>query len=491
MRVLLAAFAMVHLLASCVPPVDSVIPQTNLPPTYRNGATDPASIGDVSWQELFLDPKLRALLGEALVANADVNVAVQRVYQAQAQLGITASEQKPNIAGAASVSYVRNQGAQPGGGSSTETITPTLLGQTASPFDFDVFHTLRYATAAQRARVLSSDAARQSVLTTVVLDLATAYFQLQELHQERDITDLTVANHRENLRIVRLQVVGGTATLQAQRQAEVLLYQATSAIPDIDRQIGEQESAIAVLLGRYPAPIPRGLPVASQLVDVTVPAAGLPGQLLLRRPDIRSAELTLAADNLQVASARAAIFPQLTLGASYAGVGATILNGLAYGPQGLLSLVPAFAQTLTDGGFKRSTVNLNRAQREADLYTYLQTIQSAMQSVDDGLTDYAQYRAAVGQQRRLTTALDDYARLANLRYSGGVGNYLDVLDSESRLFTAELTLAQTEVLERTAEANLYRALGGGWQDAPEPLSASSNVPADVSRGRDVTPPMPR
>ena len=490
MRVALLTFAMVHLLASCVPPVDSVIPQTNLPPTYRNATTDPASIGNVSWRQLFLDPQLRALLGDALVANADVNVAVQRVYEAEAQLGITASAQRPNIAGAASVSYTRSQGAQPGGASSAETITPTLLGQTASPLDFDVFHTLRYATAAQRARVLSNDAGRQSVLTTVVNDLATAYFRIQELHQERDITNLTVANRHDNLRIVHLQVVGGTATLQAQRQAEFLLYQATSTVPDLDRQIGEQEDAIATLLGRYPAPIPRGLPVAAQLADVAIPAAGLPGQLLLRRPDIRSAELTLTSDNLQVASARAAIFPQLTLGGSYAGVGGTILNGLAYGPQGLLSLVPAFAQTLTDGGAKRSVVNLDRAQREADVYTYLQTIQFAMQSVNDGLIDYAQYRAAVAQQRRLTAALDDYARLANLRYRGGVGNYLDVLDSESRLFTAELTLAQTEVLERISEANLYRALGGGWQDAPDALSASTNR-SGATKVRDVTHAPPR
>jgi multidrug efflux system outer membrane protein len=323
-----------------------------------------------------------------------------------------------------------------------------------------------------------------ALLTTVVNGVANAYFLVQELYRERDITMLAIANRKDNLRIVALQVKGGTATLLAQRQAETALYTATAQLPDIDRQIGEQQDLVATLLGRYPAPIPRGLPLERQLADVSIPPAGLPGQLLLRRPDIRGAELTLEADNLQVASARAAIFPQLTLGASSAGVGATILNGVAYGPQGLLALVPALSQTLTDGGLKRSTLNVDKARREQDVYAYFQTIQTAMQGVTDALTDYTRFRAEVAEQVRLTQSTADYERLADLRYRGGVGNYLDVLDSESRLFSAELLLAQLQLQQRLAETNLYAALGGGWQNAPAAASAS---PIAVAPAAGATP----
>jgi multidrug efflux system outer membrane protein len=463
----------VRLLASCAPPVEPLTPPVNLPPTYRDGTTDPMSIGDVGWRQLFLDPQLRSLIGDALVANADINAAVARVYAAQAVLGQTTALQRPNIAGSLTTTYSRTAGNQPGGVTSSETITPTLLGATALPFDVDLFGKLRYATAAQRAVVLATDAARQSVLTTVVNGVAVAYLTLQELYRERDIDNLTIANHRANLRIVQLQVQGGTATMLAQRQAETALFTATAQLPDIGRQIGEQEDVIAKLLGRYPGPIPRGLPLDNQLADVTLPAAGLPGQLLLRRPDIRSAELTLESDNFFVASARAAIFPQLTLNAgSFAGAGAQILNGLAYGPQALLSLLPSFTQTISDGGAKRATVELSRAQRAQDLYTYLKTIQTAMQNVADGLTDYTHFRDAVAQQQLLTASTRDYARLANLRYRGGVGTYTDVLDGESRLFEAELALAQFQLNQRLAQTNLYTALGGGWQDAPAAGSAS-------------------
>ncbi|MGD0474207.1 MAG: efflux transporter outer membrane subunit [Candidatus Velthaea sp.] len=479
MKLLLALAALLNLMASCAPGVEPLVVPTSLPPTYLNAANDTLSIGDTAWRQLFLDAQLRELVGDALVANADVNVAVQRVAAAQAALGQTTALQRPNIAGSASLTYTRVAGKQPLDVTSTETITPTLLGATATSFDVDLFGTLRYATAAQRARVLASDAARQAVLTVIVNGVASAYFLLQELHRERDITNLAIANRHDNLHIVALQVAGGTATLQTQRQAETALYTATAQLPDIERQIGEQEDLIAKLLGRYPASIPRGLPLERQLADVALPAAGLPGQLLLRRPDIRSAELTLESDNLQVASARAAIFPQLTLGGSSAGVGATILNGVAYGPQGLLTLVPALSQTIADGGFKRSTVNVDRAQREADLYVYLQTIQAAMQGVTDGLTDYARYRDEVREQTRLTGSLREYARLADLRYRGGVGSYLDVLDSESRLFSAELALAQLQLQQRLAEINVYTAVGGGWQDAPAAASAPAEplVPA--------------
>jgi outer membrane protein, multidrug efflux system len=279
------------------------------------------------------------------------------------------------------------------------------------------------------------------------------------------------------LTIVRRQVEGGTATLQTQRQAETALYTVTSQLPSIEREIGEQENFLATLLGRYPTAIPRGLPLEQQLVDLAVPPAGLPGQLLLRRPDIRSAEYVLTSDNFEVASARAAIFPQLVLGSSSIGVGASIINGITFGPQGLLALVPSLLRTLGDGGFKRSTVKFNQAQRELDLYAYLRTIQTAMQGVANGLLDYARERDAVAQQILLTASTRQYASLANMRYTGGVGSYIDVLDSESRNFNAEITLAQLQLAERLAEINLYAALGGGWQDAPPAASAGSPIPA--------------
>jgi multidrug efflux system outer membrane protein len=305
---------------------------------------------------------------------------------------------------------------------------------------------LRQQTKAARAELRASEEDRKAVLTTVVGDVATGYFSLLELDRELDIDKRTLATRENSLKLITLRQQGGLATMLDVRQAEELVYQASETIPDTERAIEQTENQISFLLGNNPGSITRGQSLTQQQVLPPVPT-GLPSSLLERRPDIRATENNLEAQHALVYAAKAAYFPRISL----------------TGPSGTWSFVPQITQPIFTAGRLKSNVKLAKAQQEFALVQYQQTIQTAFREVSDALVQYRKVKEIRTQQELLVTTLQDRSRLAYLRYQGGVDSLLNALDADRDLFGAELSLAQTRRNELVSLVQLYKALGGGWQ----------------------------
>jgi multidrug efflux system outer membrane protein len=437
-------------------------PPVTVPDGYRGlapeaGPQTPASLGDEKWWTVFQDQQLQQLIREALAQSYDVRIAAARVLQAQAAVGITRADQFPTISGGASANNQRFPR------------TPTTAEYETSPvgvnlslfWELDFWGKFRRATEAARASLLATEWGQKAVISSLVSNVASAYFQLLELDLEMDISRNALTSRKESLRLVEIRAKGGTTSLLDVRQSEQLVYTAAASIPDLERRIEQEENLISILLGKNPAPVTRGKPLLENLVLPTVPA-GLPSSLLDRRPDIQSVEQQLVAANAQIGVAKAAYFPQITL-TGLGGYQSNALTDLFTGPAGLWSFGGQLAQPIFTAGKIRSNVRLTEAQKEEAVLIYQQSIQQAFREVSDSLVAYRKNQEFRTQQELLSAAAQDATRLANVRYQGGVTSYLEVLDSDTRYFDAQLGLAQAELNERLALVQLYNALGGGWQ----------------------------
>jgi multidrug efflux system outer membrane protein len=328
-------------------------------------------------------------------------------------------------------------------------------------FELDIWGRLRKQTQAARADLLASEETRKAVLTTIVADVATSYFVLRELDFELAIAQRTLASRRESLRIIDLRQQRGVSNLLELRQAEELVYNATEVIPALERAIEQQENFLSVLLGRNPGPIIRGLALTEQEMPPAVPA-GLPSDLIVRRPDIRAAENSLIAAGARIEVARKLYLPRISL-TGFLGFESTSLTSLFKGSSGVWGLVPQLAQPIFTGGRLKSNVRFSEAQRDLLLVDYDRTIHTAFREVSDSLIAYRKTREVRAQRELLVATLTDRSRLAYMRYTGGVSNLLEALDADRELFDAELSLAQVRRDELLTVVQLYKALGGGWQ----------------------------
>jgi multidrug efflux system outer membrane protein len=439
-------------------------PAVDVPDAHRGmeekGAakTDSASLADQRWWEVFQDPQLQQLERTALEQNYDVRIAATRILQAQAQLGITRSNQFPQVNAGASVDVKRNA-AQPINPVATNASAGQL--SLSAAWELDFWGKFRRATEASRAQLLASEWARKQVISTLVSDVATAYFQLRELDLELEISQRTLASRRDSLKLTQLLSDHGATSMLDVRQAEQLVYTAAEQVPDLQRRIEQQENLLSTLLGKNPGPISRGLKLTDQPHAPQVPA-GLPSALLERRPDIRQAEQQLVAANAQIGVAKAAYFPQITLTGD-GGFQSAALTNLFSGPAGFFSLGGALTQPIFNAGRTRSTVKLTEAQKEEAVLVYKQTIQQAFRDVSDSLIAYRRDQEFRQQQQLLTNAAQDAARLSDIRYRGGAASYLEVLTSQTNFLSAEINLAQAQLNELNSFVRLYRSLGGGWQ----------------------------
>ena len=437
-------------------------PPVTVPGTYRGLAadTDPqatASLGDEKWWTVYQDEQLQALIREALAQNYDMRIAAARVLQAQAVLGITRADQFPTITGGASASSLRVPRTKtlPGFESSSNQVNLSLF------WELDFWGKYRRATEAARANLLSTEWGRKAVVWSLVSNVASAYFQLLELDAEMEISRSTLASRRDSLRLTEIRAKGGATSLLDVRQSEQLVYTAAASIPDLERRTEQQENLISILLGRNPGPVTRGKPLVENPLLPVVPA-GLPSSLLARRPDIQSVEQQLVAANARIGVAKAAYFPEITLTAT-GGYQSSALTNLFSGPAGFWSFGGQLLQPIFTGGRIRSNVRLTEAQQQEAVLVYQQSIQQAFREVSDSLVAYRKNQDFRAQQELVTIAAQDATRLSNVRYGGGVTSYLEVLDSDTRYFDAQLSLAQAALNERLALVQLYNALGGGWQ----------------------------
>jgi outer membrane protein, multidrug efflux system len=285
---------------------------------------------------------------------------------------------------------------------------------------------------------------------------------LLALDMQLDIAKRTLAARQESLKLTRLRQEGGLATMLDVREAEQLVYEASQTIPDAERQIEQTENQINLLLGNNPGPVPRSIPLTQQYELPSVPA-GLPSSLLERRPDIRSAEEQLVAQNALIYAVKAAYLPRISLTSDY-GFQSNQLASLFSGPSRIWSFVPQVAAPLFTAGARKSSVNFQRAQRESALALYEQTVRTAFQDVSNALVQYRRTKEIRVEQEKLVTSLRDASRIAHLRFEGGVDTLLNALIVDSSLFDAELSLAQTRRDELLSIVQLYKALGGGWQE---------------------------
>jgi multidrug efflux system outer membrane protein len=416
------------------------------------------SFGDQTWWDVFQDPELQGLIRTALQNNYDVRVAATRILEAQAQLGITRADQLPTIGASAGTVNERIPNQKPVNQeyeTSANSVGASLL------WDLDFWGKYRRATEAARANLLATEWAHKAVINTLVSNVAASYFQLRALDLQLEISKRTLASRQESLQLTRTLADGGAGTMLDVRQAEQLVSVAAETIPDLERQIQQEENFISTLLGNNPGPIARGMKLTDQPHLPEVPA-GIPSRLLERRPDIRAAEAELMAANAQIGVAKAAYFPQITLTAS-SGFQSSALTSLFTGPAGVWSFGGSLVQPIFAGGRIKSGVRLSEARKQEMVLTYQQTIQQAFRGVSDSLIGYQKNREFREHQEQLVLAAQDAARLSELRYRGGATSYLEVLTNETNAFNAELGLAQAQLNELVSLVEIYKNLGGGWQ----------------------------
>jgi multidrug efflux system outer membrane protein len=463
MRNCLALLCAALVLSGCTMGPNYRRPTVAVPTTYRGAVpdstpqTETASLGDQKWWDIFQDEQLRTLIRVALQKNYDVRIAASRIMEAKAQLGITRADQFPTLSAGAGIADAR---------SARSKFLPafeTSTGQVnfSAAWELDFWGKFRRATEAARANLLASEWAREEVVSTLVANVAAAYFQLRALDLQLEISRRTLDSRQESLRLTQILANGGATSLLDVRQAEQLVFTAGAEVPALEQQIEQQENFLSVLLGQNPGDISRGQTLTEQQQPPEVPP-GLPSALLERRPDIREAEEQLVAANAEIGVARAAYFPDISLSGS-GGFQSSALTNLFSGPAGAWSFGASLAQPIFTAGRLRSGVRLAEAQQRTAMLFYQQSIQGAFRSVSDALVAYRKTREFRAQQDLLFQSAEDAARLSHMRYTGGATGYLEVLTNETNAFSAELGLAQARLNELLALVQLYEALGGGWQ----------------------------
>src|SRR5882724_2384058 len=454
---------LVMLCAGCAVGPNYKRPAVPAPPEYRGvppdqtGKSVVASFGEQKWWDAFQDEALSDLIRTSLKQNYDVRIAAARILEARAQVGISRADQLQSVAAGASAVNERipRTVSIPSVETSANQVSMSLA------WELDFWGKFRRATESARADVLSQEWARRQVISSLVSDVASSYFQLRELDLELEISRQTLASRKDSLRLTQILADGGATSMLDVRQAEQLVFTAAASIPDLERRIEQQENFISILLGENPQSIARGKKLVDQPHALEVPA-GLPSSLLERRPDIRQAEQQLVAANAQIGVAKADYFPQISLTAE-GGYQSSALTGLFAGPAGLWALGAGAVQPVFEGGRIRNRVRFAEARTEEAKLTYRRTVQEAFREVSDSLVGYRKSQEFRIQQEQLTHSAEEATKLSNMRYKGGATSYLEVLDSDTRYFSAQLSLAQAQLRELQSLVQIYRSLGGGWK----------------------------
>jgi multidrug efflux system outer membrane protein len=460
-----ALFGMVTalgLLTSCMMGPKYKRPAVNVPQDYRtpepHQTAAASSLGNEQWWQVYQDPVLTQLIHTAIAQNYDVRIAATRVLEAQAQVGITRANQLPSANVGADVFSEQNAKVtkifpayEVNGGELNLSVI----------WNLDFWGKYRRQTEAARAQLLATQWGQRAVISSLVANVATAYFQLRALDSELDISKRTLGSRQQSLHLTQvLESHGGGSGLDVS-QAEQLVYTASETIPDLERQIQQQENVLSVLLGENPQSIPRGRALTEQPVPQNIPA-GLPSELLERRPDVRQAEEFMVAANAQIGVAKASFFPNLTL-TGLGGLESNALHRFISQPSEMWSSAVSVTQPVFQGGALRSGLRLARANWQESLLSYQQTVQNALEQASNALIASQKDREFREQQELLTGAAQRTDQLSEVLYQNGGASYLQVLTSETNYFSAQFNLVQAQFNERLALVQLYQALGGGWQ----------------------------
>jgi len=459
---LLGILAVLVLEAGCMMGPKYKRPTVDVPQEYRAPApqqsAQASSLGNEQWWQVYQDPVLTQLIHTAIAQNYDVRIAAARVLEAQAQVGITRSYQFPSASVGADVYSQQN--------AKVTNVFPAYQVNAGELnlsviWNLDFWGKYRRQTEAARAQMLASEWGQRAVISSLVANVATAYFQLRALDSQLEISKRTLASRQQSLKLTEFLESHGSNSGLDVSQSEQLVYTASETIPDLERQIQQQENVLSVLLGENPQSIPRGRVLTEQPVPDNVPA-GLPSELLERRPDIRQAEENVVAANAQIGVAKAAFFPSFSLTGT-GGLESNALNRFLSQPSQTWFAAFSVSQPLSEGGRLRSGLKLARAQWQETVLSYQQTVQNAFEQVSNSLVASQKDREFREQQELLTQAARQTNQLSEVLYKNGGASYLQVLTSETNYFSAELNLVQAQLNERLALVQLYQSLGGGWQ----------------------------
>ncbi len=462
-------------LAACMMGPDYVQPTVDSPAAFRFEPKEVAETANVEWWKQFDDPVLDQLIAEALANNYSVKVAAANVEQALGVITQTRSALYPQIGYSGTAERAR----------SPETALAQAIPNFPNPqttyqalltasWEIDLWGRIRRLSESAQANMLATDEARRGVILTLVSSVATSYIALRGLDEQLAISKRTLDTYDQSVRLYKLQFQYGQTSQMTVSQAQSQYETAAAQIPQIETQIAQTENALSVLLGRNPGPIPRG----KSIYDLAVPPvpAGVPSALLTRRPDLMQAEQELIAANAQIGAARALYFPTISLTGAF-GSASTDLSNLFKGPARVWSYAGQIVGPIFTFGAVSGQVAQAEAAQKAALFNYQYSIQSAFADVDNALVAAQNVKTQLGAQERLVAALSDYARLAKLQYDGGYTSYTTVLQAEQSLFPAELQLALVRASVFTSQANVYKAMGGGWVTEADRMTGGPGTPS--------------
>jgi NodT family efflux transporter outer membrane factor (OMF) lipoprotein len=449
-----------------------------VPPQFRDTSPTDRSIGDLRWFEIFKDPQLQTLLRTAIANNLDLRLAMARVDAARGNAGIQDSNLYPKISLQADLNQVlasKNSPTFPAGGFLPRNRPYFEVLLNFLSYELDIWGRVRHQSQAAWDEVLASEENRRAVLTTVISEVAGNYFNLLELDAELAIAQRTLKTRMDSLELIRARQEGGIASMLDVRQAEQLVQTAQIVVSEAQRQIAQMENQINILLGGVPGPVARGKSLLEQEQLPEVPA-GIPSQLLSRRPDIRAAEFTVLAREEQIKVAYASLFPRITL-TGFLGYQSKALHSLFQPNSGTFFINPIINQPVFDASLG-SAEDYAIGNRNIALVQYQQTVATAFKEVSDSIIDHTRYQEIRKERELLVATLKDRSELSYLRYTGGVDSLLNALDADRDLFQAEVALAQARRGELVSLVQLYKALGGGWQpeegSAPAPKVEDEN-----------------
>jgi multidrug efflux system outer membrane protein len=459
-----------------------------LGPDYRRQTIDtpdawptPATAPSVpaEWWRGYQDPALDAMIQEALGHNADLRFAIARVDEARASLGVARADQWPGVSANASAARTRTSEdlplALPPG---IDPINNNMRATLDASYEVDLWGKYRRATEAARADLLATQFSRDAVRLALIGEVSRGYFNLRALDAQVAITKRTVATRLDSLALQRERFAAGVASELELRQVEAEAAAAQALLPVLETQLARQETALSVLLGRSPRAIvgatpERGVAIEALTVPPAVPA-GLPSDLLEHRPDLRQAEQQLIAANARIGQAKAAYFPTISL-TGFLGGESTTLADLFSAPARIWEVSGSAAQLVFDAGRTGSRVKAAQAREQQTLAQYQLAIQNAFRDTLDALVAQRKARETLDAEQARVAALQSALDHARLRYKNGVSSLLDVLDAERGLLAAELNRVEAQRVQLAATADLYKALGGGWESNSQPEQQTASA----------------
>lgn len=466
----LASLTLIAALAGCALGPNYKRPAVSSPDNFRS-ATGPAatnSLADLAWWDLYQDPTLTELIRVALTNNYDIRIAVTRVEQARQVAAQARAQFLPTVTYQGGVSYGKNEFA--GSPAATGQERGGALATANALWEVDLWGRIRRLNESARAQYLATEEAQRGVRLSLVSSVAQAYFELLALDLQLDIAKRSTNSFGESLRIFTMRLQRGIVSKLETSRAEAALATAAASVPELERQITLKENEISILLARPPGPIERSVKLLEQNLSPEIPA-GLPSGLLERRPDILQAEQALRAANAQVGVAMAEFFPKIGLTA-FAGKVSPELSAFTAGSANAWSLAANASGPIFQGGALRAQYRQAKAVWDQARLQYEQTALNALQEVSAALVSREKYEAIRVQQSRAVNANTNAVQISMQRYLEGTAQYYEVLDAQTQLFPAESALAQTRLNQLAVIVQLYKALGGGWQEA----AGAANLP---------------